>query len=90
MIPSLGACFPNSCSQQDIQQLMINYIDMVYTGDALQTSNAVQADYNPEGLLWPYVLACYEEKKPDFDAADISVMYIFIDFAKINYNVWFS
>lgn len=29
---------------------------------------------DPTGYLWPYTIACYESKKPDYDAADISVM----------------
>ncbi|CAL8129603.1 unnamed protein product [Orchesella dallaii] len=66
--PSLGVCMPNSCSNLEIQQILINAFDMMYTP-------IKGSELYPEGLMWPSPLGgCYDKAKPDFDAADISVI----------------
>lgn len=65
--PSLGVCFPNSCTQPDVNRIMVNALYLMYTRNEPEIED-------PTGYLWPYTIACYESKKPDYDAADISVM----------------
>lgn len=67
ILPSMGICFPNSCTQPDIQLVMMNSFDLMYK---TFLNNSIPRD----ALLWPAVAYCYEGKKPDYDAADISVM----------------
>lgn len=66
--PSIGTCFPSSCDRNDIQQILVNGMEWTYNkmGKLIDRPNAE--------LPWLHTLACYEEKKPDLDAADISVM----------------
>ncbi|ODM97836.1 Nose resistant to fluoxetine protein 6 [Orchesella cincta] len=68
--PSMGVCMPNSCSMLEIQQILINAFDMMYT-------EIKDSKLYPEGLLWPWptpLVGCLDKAKPDLDAADISVM----------------
>ncbi|XP_035714450.1 nose resistant to fluoxetine protein 6 [Folsomia candida] len=64
LFPSVGVCFPNSCDQGDIEQILMNiFYSVLY-------------DYPPtgNGTIWPAVEFCYVGKRPDFDAGDISVI----------------
>jgi hypothetical protein len=57
VIPSVGTCFPASCSNRDVQKVLNNTMQAYL-------SNVI-----------PIVHYCATDTKPDFDVADISVMY---------------
>lgn len=69
--PSIGTCFPSSCDRNDIQQILVNGMEWTYN---VMRKEPSRIDIPNEQLPWLHTLACYEEKKPDLDAADISVM----------------
>ncbi|OXA43963.1 Nose resistant to fluoxetine protein 6 [Folsomia candida] len=64
LFPSVGVCFPNTCEQSDIEQILMNIF------------HSVLYDYptNGTGKMWPAVEFCYVGKKPDLDAGDFSVI----------------
>ena len=56
VIPSIGTCYPDTCSQGDIKTLLQNVFEKLFP------------------ILTPTLYYCATDTKPDFDAADISVM----------------
>ncbi len=65
LFPSFGVCYPNSCGQREIEQILMNIFYTAYQ----------MPEYNENATTWwPAVEFCYEGKKPDLDVADISVI----------------
>lgn len=65
LVPTVGVCFPNSCTQLDVQLLLVNAVSSFY-------SKIPGVD--PKSLLWPATATCTDRHKPDFDAGDITMM----------------
>lgn len=64
-LPSVGLCFPNSCSQAEIQQVLLKGVMEFYSKIP---------GVNPTVLPFPYVISCTDRHKPDFSAGAIVMM----------------
>lgn len=65
LIPSIGLCFPNSCSMAELQQIIMTILMEFYS----KIPGA-----NPEVLPLPAIISCTDRHKPDFSAGTIAVM----------------
>lgn len=65
MIPSVGVCMPNSCSDSEIHALFTNILLKLY--ESLPGGN-------PEMMPFPLVAMCSEKAKPALSAGDITMM----------------
>lgn len=69
LFPSFAVCFPNSCKKSEVEILMMDAFNLMYS--------VLDPEHNPldgRGKTWPGIEYCYEGKMPDLDAGDISVM----------------
>jgi hypothetical protein len=67
LFPSIASCFPNTCAKSEVEQVLMNIFYELF-----------QHPEKGDGLMWPGAESCYVRKKPDLDAADISVMYFIL------------